>query len=368
MQNRTAIIYGIKIGDKYQYIGKKKNCHHPDGNLRKSDVGYQYVNSKIKTVFDDNQDAVVEPILIVPEDQWYDEKLNEVVSKHHDKHPLLNSKWMLEGKHGYWEGKTRDEYTINRLAESKYIKIVEYDRYGKQKKIWNSAKEVAIKVFGDYEVVNGSGKTYLYDKLNAVTLGGKFYGDSYWFRFSELLEYFNTIPKKLNLDAIYNKEKARRAESAKLSRLNKTHTSAYSVEKYVDGKLVQTFLNTREAGYVLKIDTHSVQKLCRKEIQSVDYELKYGKKILQPINPVYPKYKVVEIRKPKKNKTSIYIKHRTYYTVIHFDNNGSIITTYPNVSIAALKLGINEQLVRKICRGGVHKYILKYGSKVRINI
>ena len=128
MLNRTAIIYGIKIGDKYQYIGKKKNCHHPDGNLRKSDVGYQYVNSKIKTVFDDNQDAVVEPILIVPEDQWYDEKLKEVVSKHHDKHPLLNSKWMLEGKHGYWEGKTRDEYTINRLAESKHIKIVEYDR------------------------------------------------------------------------------------------------------------------------------------------------------------------------------------------------------------------------------------------------
>ena len=34
-------------------------------------------------------------------------------------------------------------------------------------KIWNSAKEVAINVFGDYEVVNGGGKTSLYDKLNS---------------------------------------------------------------------------------------------------------------------------------------------------------------------------------------------------------
>lgn len=367
MQNKTAIIYGVKTGDKYHYIGKKSKCK-PDGSLRKSDIGYQYVNQEIKDVISTNQDVVIEPILVVPEELWYDKKLDEVVSKHRDKHPLLNSKWMLEGKHGYWEGKTRDENTLKRLAESKYIKIVEYDRYGNLKKIWNSAKEVGEQVFKDYKVINGGGKTFLYDKLDANTIAGKFYCNSYWFRYSELLEYFNAVPKKLNIDAIIREEKARRVESAKLARQNKTHTSRYTVEKYVGSKLVQTYLNTSEAGYELKISMHDVQKLCRKEIQCADYELKYGKKVLQPINPKYPRYKAVEVRKPKKISTNIYIKHRTWYTVIQYDGNNRIIETFPNVSVAALKLGITEQQVRKICKGGQHKYILKYGKKIRVNI
>lgn len=299
MQKKNAIIYGIKTGDVYHYIGKRYDCRNADGNMCKSDVGYQYVNPKIKNVFDNNE-VVVEPLVIVPEDLWYDKKLQEVLEKHRDKHPLLNSQWMLEGKRGYWEGKQRDANTIKRLAESKYIKVVEYDEHGGLKKIWNSAKEVAIKVFGDYEVVNGGGKTSLYDKLNANCIKGRLYKNSYWFRYSELIEYFNQVPKKLNIENIRKTEKEKRSQSYRRAYANKTHTSLYTVEKYVDGKLVETYLNTSEAGYKLRLTQHTVQKICRGCMSCADYELKYGEKVLQPIRPVYPKYKIRAVKRKKK--------------------------------------------------------------------
>lgn len=124
--DKKAIIYGVKTGDRYHYIGKRYDCRDADGNMRKSDAVYQYVNPKIRNIFE-NQEVVVEPLEIVSEKLWYDAKLAEVVQKYGEKHPLLNSQWMLEGKRGYWQDKQRDANTLKRLSESKYIKIVEYD-------------------------------------------------------------------------------------------------------------------------------------------------------------------------------------------------------------------------------------------------
>lgn len=373
MQKKTAIIYGIKSGDRYYYIGKKIDKRN-SGNLSKSDITYQYKNENIKNVFSNNKSTtIVESIQIIPEEQWYDEKLNEVLKKHRDNHPLLNSQWMLEGKRGYWEGKQRDDNTIKRLSESKFIKIVEYDDQGRLKKIWNSAKEVAITVFKDYMVINGGGNSFLYDIIKTTKINSRFYHNSYWFRYSELLSQFGQIPQKLNIEKIFETERKKRSESARLGLKNKTHISRYTVEKYVDGILVEKYLNTYEAGYKLKLSVPTVQKLCRGIITCNDYALSYGEKKLQPMNPTYPEYKTIGISKPKRNKKP-YIKHRTWYTVEQFDANGNIIHTYLNVNDASQKLGIGSQAVRGICTSkspnpvNKHNLILKYGKKIQVMI
>lgn len=239
------------------------------------------------------------------------------------------------------------------------------------KKIWSSAKEVAIKVFKDYKVVNGSGTTYLYDKLNALTINGRLYNNSYWFRNSELLQHFNVVPKKLNIENIRKAEKQRRVQNYKLGQANKTHTSLYCVEKYVDDVLVETYMNTFEAGYELKLTAHTVQKLCRGVIHCADYVLKYGKKVLQPIKFSYPKYDVLPVNKLQRvSRAKRYVKHRTRYTVIQYDSCSNIINTYKNVREASQKLRITEGIVRHICKNTVIKdnLYLKYGEKIRVSL
>lgn len=207
---KKAVIYGIKIDDDIHYIGKRINALNKKGNINKSQATYQYNNSKIRDIFTSNPDVNVVPLKVVNEDEWYDEKLQEVLDKHKDKHPLLNAQWMLEGKRGFWEGKERDAHTLQRLSESKFKRVVQYDSEGNLVKVWKSGKDAAIHVFKDYVVINGGGDTKLYTVLGATTLKGRCKLNSYWFKEQELIKFFGLLPKKLNLAILYAEECKRR--------------------------------------------------------------------------------------------------------------------------------------------------------------
>lgn len=360
-QEQQALIYGVKTGDKFHYIGKtvKKT-------LNKSSCSRQYAHEELHKVFTNYNNIIVEEIKLVPESEWYDEKLQEVLKKYKDDNPLLNAKWMLEGKRGYWQdtggywqGKRRDAHTLKRLAESKYIKICEYDSNGNLKKIWNGAKEVAIQVFGDYQVIKGSGCTKLYDVLNATIIKNKFSHDSYWFRLSEMLEYFKGVPNKLNIDALKKAESQRRRESRKKATENRLTAKRYSVCQYDNGDLIKTYLNTEDCAFQLKLSKSTVQRICRGFYTSREYDLRYGEKILQNVKPKYPEYKIEE--------------RRTYYRypVHQYNKNGRLIHTFDDVHDACERLGMKEDQVRLSCSGKRRQVekrkdipVLRYGEPV----
>lgn len=379
-ESKNAVIFGIKTKDTIHYIGKKTNDFNVDGTINKSDISYAYRNKKIRNVFlKENVELV--PLKTVPQDEWYDEKLKEVVDKHKDNHPLLNAQWMLEGKRGVWEGtqgywigKKRDANTLKRLSESKYINVVEYDKNGKFKKLWNGAKEIGLQVFKDYKVVNGSGESKIYDILNAKLIRNRYAFDSYWFRLHELMDKFNNIPDYINIQALIEEEKKHRSEIRK-SYVRK-HISRYTIELYnCYGEMVRTFQNSDEAAFELKISRATVIKLCN-GILKCDYVLKYGKKISQEINQKFPEYEIKPlpktlVKKNRDNKPKEIIKTKTSYSVIQYDSNGNEINSFLNVREASIRLKLPESKIRLSCMLLNHKAeqngfpILRYGKKIQ---
>jgi hypothetical protein len=112
---------------------------------------------------------------------------------------------MKDGKRSYWEGKKKDEHTLNRLSESKFKKVYAYDANGDLTNIYLSIKEAAITIFKDYRVVNGSGCSKIYSVLCKCILKNRFKHNHYWFKEKELLDIFNGIPLKLNFDGFNDK-------------------------------------------------------------------------------------------------------------------------------------------------------------------
>jgi hypothetical protein len=287
METDKAIIYGIKSNGEYHYIGKtiKQN---KQGVINKSHLVVAYHNEKISSIFN-NDNVNIEKLHEVDSDKWYDVKFHEVIKKYNEQHPLKNAQWMLDGKRGpeYWTGKQRDANTLQRLSESKYIRICQYDVNGHLVKIWNSAREIGVNVFNDYKVVNGSAKSKIYqaiknNKINSFKSHFKL--NSYWFKETDLINNFNTIPTRIHIDVILKQEKDKRQKHYKPL----THSSRYTVIQYDNnGRILQKFDNTHHAAFVLNIDNSRVNKLCSGNRHDKRFNLTYGEKKLQPINMRY---------------------------------------------------------------------------------
>lgn len=369
-----AIIYGIKTGNTYHYIGKTIKVNK-QGEINKSNVTRQYVNSDIRNVFIKNDNIQIKKIKLVPVNEWYDEKLNEVVKKYQkENHPLLNAKWMLDGKrgvwdgtNGYWYGKKRDEHTIKRLSESKYKKVVEYNYKGYLKKIWDSRKEVGVKVFKDYRIINGSAKSKIYSILDCGRILNRFSHGSYWFSYEEIYNKFNKISNYINISELENEEKKIRSEIGKKAQKNKKFIKQYSIIHHKPDGTIITYKNAKEAAYKLKTSVKTIQRICKGQIVSnKNYILKYGEKISQPHSIKYPDYTPIPIK--NRNNKIIKLHTKTSYSIERIEN-GCVINIYIDAKHAAKKLKIPENTVYYICKYKNRKKYphieLRYGKKIK---
>jgi len=397
---KTTTIYGVSTGDTIHYIGKTDSKINAKGTINKSDVQYVGRKTGVKNIFAGNNLTTIVPLKVVKQEEWYDEKLTEVLEKHKDKQPLQNAQWMLDGKRGFWEdtqgywvGKKRDANTLKRLSESKYQKFVQYDKDGVLLKVWNSGKEAGLQVFKDYEVINGCGKTALYKIVTHTGINNRLSHDSYWFKAEELLNYFKGIPNKLNIEAI-RREEIRKKYKAPLCKVcgetdkekfyprNKVKCKAcmckyheevlrgqnrHTVVRYNDDNTIrQVYDNLYHAAFELKLSSKSVQRLCRGKLSSPNYILKYGEKKIQTQSIRYPKYVIQTLPKIKKRKQ--YVRTKTSYSVEQFEN-GICIHSFKNIRSASEFLGIKPAVVGQICRGMQRKLKdmpdLRYGKKIR---
>ena len=368
--NEKPTIYGVKTGETIHYIGKTIR-EGSDGEIKGHMISNRVKNIALDNIIRNNENVVIEPIKVVESDEWYDEKLQEVVQRHAQHHPLVNAQWMLDGKRGpeYWRGKTRDAHTIQRLAESKYTRICQYDDKGVLVKVWAGAKEAAIEVFGDYQVIKNSGKTDLYNAMRATTMKSSFRLGYYWFRASDMERHFGLVPKKLNLAVILDKEKQRKREIRKTSKPS-THTTRATVIQYnKSGEEIQRFDNTSHAAYELKISLSMVQRYCRGNQYNDNYILSFGPKVLQAVNPQYPKYKI-RFKKSKHKLKKTKVKTKTTYRVKQH-KNGIVVKRFDSICEAAQHFGLKESTIKRLGRGEMklnyNNYpILKLGRKVNV--
>ena len=293
MKENEVMIYAVKSDDKFKYIGKtNKRLNTKDKKIR---VQAQYKNKPLRDLFLNYENVSVEQIILVPESKWYPEKLREI--KEHNNHPLLNAEWMIECKRGYWDGKKRDANTLQMLSESKYKKFVEYDKDGKIKKIWNSGKEAAIKIFKDYHVINGGGISKLYRITENQSIKSRFAHNSYWFKVEELIHHFNGVPNKLHIQNIIKKHEENKRYKRKLSCSERTKTSRYTINCYnrKSGELT-VYQNAQEATFKLKTYPQLINRLCTGKARPArDFIFKYGEKKLQDININYPNYTIIDL-------------------------------------------------------------------------
>ena len=281
---KKAIIYGVKSGDTYHYIGKTIQANK-NGEITPSKVQTQYLKPKLREVFLNNV-IEIENLQVVPANEWWDDKLEEVVEKHRADHPMHNAQCMKDGKRGicYWEGKQRDPHTLQRLSESKYKRCVQYNSDGELVKIWDSCKEAAIKVFGDYQIINGSAESKLYKLIKAHKIQNRLSHNSYWFTEEQLKKHFTLVPKRINIDAMAKAQRERVSRAISKGQREKTHSPQYEILKYnLKGKLIRTYPTAKVAGQKLGFSESYVSKLCRKGTRTNSFYLTYGEKKLQPI-------------------------------------------------------------------------------------
>lgn len=286
MNNNKTKLYAIKTDETIHYIGKTKR-ENSQGKILKSNLSTTYINENLRKVYEDHQNIIIEEIKIVDDDEWYDEKLQEVVQKYAEKHPLVNAQWMLDGKRGieYWTGKKRDANTLKALSESKYKKVCQFDSNGKLVNIWGSAKEVAIQVFNDYKIVNGSASSRIYKVLANKSVKSSFVNDYYWYRYDDIIQHFGKIPTKLNIDAMLAKEKQMKKNSVrKKYSLKPYFKKTYTVIQYDNNDVeINRFNNVNEASKKLGIGVNNVKRYCTKITKNKKYNLKYGEKTKQKI-------------------------------------------------------------------------------------
>lgn len=343
-------IFGVKINEDFHYVGKTKR------KLIKSHV--QRTNEELNEVCFNRKNDNVEIVLIKEVDEnWYDEKLSEVVKKYNENHPLKNAQWMLEGKRGAWSGKKRDAHTLQRLSESKYKKICQYDINGSFVKTWKSYKDAAITVFKDYEIINGSANSRLYQIIKSRTIESRLFHNSYWFKEEELLKHFNCIPKKINITYILNEQK-KRIRKAKARKKDPKYTTRRTVIHYNDDLTIKTtYDNVFHAAYMLKTTPRKIRVMCKQKNPAIT--LKYGKKTLQPFVVEYPEYKIEPISRNPKIKYNT----RTYIEVLELDENDNIINTFDNVKLAEDFYGLKESKIRYIIYNNLNNPKLRYGEK-----
>ena len=371
-KKEDAVIYGIVDGETIHYIGKTKHVKE-DGTIIRHEMSYIYNNPQIRDLVVDNFEIKLVPIEKVLAEEWYDEKLAQVVEKHRQNHPLLNAQWMKEGKRGYWEGtdgfwkgKERDANTLFQLHTSKYKKVLQYNVDGFLQKIWAGGKEAGVHVFGDYKVVNGAGDTKLYTLLNNKRVKNRLAHGSYWFRFEEILDRYGKVP--LKIDPTQLGDEWERENRLTWKKPVQTHRRNYTVEWYEGDKLVEKFDNIFHAAYHFRTSPVTIRRVCKGIISNSYYDLRYGKKELQPINisETYPRYKAKPIKrkkvvKPKKERQ----RTRTHYTVAEHRGK-EILRTFNSVEEAAEFYDVPVSSIRNQCsrRVWVKKLPdLRYGPK-----
>ena len=266
---------------------------------------------------------------------------------------------------GYWKNKKRDSHTLRRLSESKYVKVYQYDRFGTIVRIWDSIKDVAQQVFGDYRVVNGSSHSIIYGILfRHGRIKNKFENGSYWFKEIELINRFGKIPEKINIALIEEEEKQKfRLDYRK--NVIRTHVKKYSILHYDEnGNFYFKYNSSKHAAYCLRLSRKIIERICNGSTKNPVYNLKYGEKSLQPIDEIYPDYEILPIVRPPKE----YQKTRTRYQVIQYDDSGNIVRIFKNTTHCKNSLKIYETQVRALCLGkrdcliiNNEKIFLKYG-------
>ena len=282
----TINIYALKRNDEIFYIGKTESTSYRSKHLNKAIYfpNQMLVANEIKNS-DDVEIVVLKKLPVGKSNEWYDEKLKEVVEKHKENHPLVNAEWMKKGYRGYWQTKKRDAHTIKRLSESKFKKLLQYDLNGVLIKIWNSRKEAAIKVFKDYEVVNGSACSHLYKLLRNKEIRSRISHNSYWICESEIKEHFNITPTKLNFKLIIENQKKERTQNTVNTRKENVakqgffYSSVYTVKYFNEnGKLIKTFDSAAHCAKELNISEKTVKCYCKSKTKKPKFNLKYGKK------------------------------------------------------------------------------------------
>lgn len=291
MSSNKAIIYGLKNGEDLRYVGKTNSGKSNDeGEIRKSRLSQLYINTKTKEIVSHNDGAHVVPLLEVPVEEWYDEKLREVVKQYQEGNDLVNADWMKRGKRGYWQDKKRDSHTLQALSQSKYKTVEQFDLQGNYVQTWRSAKDVAIHVFGEYEIKNGSASSGFYQVISSANPRGHRYGKYYWWTTEELLTSYGRIPESLNIElmqTIYDEGKKRNRKTARrTTRKTQTHTTRYTVVLTQADGSERVFDNVRHCAHVLGMTESTVKNIVSGH-KKHKYDLRYGKKLRQPVNPCY---------------------------------------------------------------------------------
>ncbi|MFW6243421.1 MAG: NUMOD1 domain-containing DNA-binding protein [bacterium] len=183
----------------------------------------------------------------------------------------------MKKRKGYWLGKKKDQHTLDRLSESKFKKVIQYDMNGNLIKEWPSIKCVAVNVFDDYRIVNGGSKSKIYSLLKNTRLRNKSAFNSYWFLADDLLKmYDDKIPNKLDIKKINDDYKQKLIESRKGKSL---YIKCYTIITYNDDGLYEKFDNINEASEKLKLSTSHIGKCCRHKLKLPNGNfVKYGEK------------------------------------------------------------------------------------------
>ena len=263
----------------------------------------------------------------------------------------------------YWKGKKKDQHTVDSLAESKYIPILEYSKDGDFVRVWESVKEAAISVFKDYVVTNGSAYSKLYYVLKSRTMKGRFRHGSYWFKQDDMMKYFNCVPKRINIDAFKEKEK----EDKVISRNNKPRRVQLEKRQYTviqynpDMTVKEKYDNINEAAFVLKIHPKTAQRICLGICKKASIILRYGEKLMQPTNVSYT-YEIEPT--PKIMKERKYIRTCTRKNVLYFQY-GVEVLRFNDVAQAGEYFNLLPSVIRTIIIGRAKKYNLdlRYGDK-----
>ena len=270
-------IFGLQVDDDLIYIGKT-HVGNTNGDLVKSNLQTCYANKKVNKLMVGNKDVNVIELKNSTVKNWYKDRNHEAHFKFiNGEIKLLNDTWVLEGKRCYWDGKVKDRHTIDRMSESKHIKIVQYDINGNIIKIWSSGKEIGIKLIKDYKVTNGSGKTKIYLIVCRKTISKRFYLGSYWFKESELKKNFDSIPKKINIPAIIKYQKVENKKNRKYVPAN--FTSIYSIDRLSPrGKIMNSYPSAEIVAEKFNCSAGSLRRACKNGDKYAGHYWKYGDK------------------------------------------------------------------------------------------
>ena len=175
----------------------------------------------------------------------------------------------------YWKGKKRDIHTLQRLSESKFRKVLQYSKEGDLIKVWPSRKEVGVKIFKDYLIRGKGAKSKIYEILYNTTLKGRLREGSYWLKEQEILNVFNEIPLKVNLENLEFLHSNPCPHPSKRSSLLMKSIKQYDLE----GNYIKTFNCTLHVLDHYRGSLNRLQVACRMNRKYLGFFWEYGDKV-----------------------------------------------------------------------------------------